>query len=777
LSKANICNSAAQYLVSTGHILRSTLPAAIVPLLLTTTSAIAEELRIDTDADWSKWKRPGNAIDISRGEVQPRLVRRDIDAVANAADFGGGIHVAGSRPRDAENLIDDDRETYWAPDWNDDPDEMYVEIDLGRVVSTRRVIVKLVEEGPPLEFFQVLLSNGERFFDSTGLPLPSIVRYNDRFRYSFNKKRELVIEFGLKPLQFIRIEIERPTVGAGIHSLVVETIGDNLSLGIRERGGQVDIRNEIGTRAEGYESTGNSNALIDGDIVSSWRYWGFSQPGDTEFTFDLGVLYRVDRVRILGDLAGIAPSSVDWRWTRRNAIHFPWYILWGSDGSLAPDGSLRWQVLGELPEDPRNLRDIVHFEEQFSLRPLRYFRLRYPNRQCCITGTTAEFQIFGAGFPAVVQIQSPIYDLGTVRNPTNLNWQVETPGGTRTEIRTRTGNSLQESYVYHDKNGKEVTQRKYDKLIPSFKGQIDTIRSPGDDWSIWSQAYEKSGQDFLSPSPRRYVQLEVNFFSADPLQRAVFDELVLHYDEPLAAATRGEIYPDYTQPAQRTDFTYYLSWDAAGNSTGFDQLLIRSGAKIELGEVRIAGQILDVETTNVDEGLDVFLGTRLIGSGLIELHFTSTIFRQQRSFEVFLASGLGERRIRQQVDAGDANAAIPSEVTAVSLPVSPTLIDGLRLSPSILTPNGDGIGDLLEIDFALLNIIRPRSVQVALFDLNGRTIRILSDRLEIAGSLNSSWDGRNASGQLVAPGSYILIIEVRGDDQTQVASKIVGVAH
>ena len=82
-------------------------------------------------------------------------------------------------------------------------------------------------------------------------------------------------------------------------------------------------------------------------------------------------------------------------------------ILWGSDGSLAPDGSLRWQVLGELPEHPRNLRDIVHFEEQFSLRPLRYLRMRYPNRQCCITGTTAEFQVFGEGYPAGAVMQSP----------------------------------------------------------------------------------------------------------------------------------------------------------------------------------------------------------------------------------------------------------------------------------------------------------------------------------------------------------------------------------
>ena len=238
--------------------------------------ATGEELRIGTNADWDQWQRPGDAIEISRGKAGPRFVRRNIDAVANAGDFGGGIRDAGSNGGDAGNLIDGSLGSFWAPDWDDDSENMYVEVDLGRVVSARRVVLRLREDGPPLEFFQVLLSNGERFFDSTGLPLPSIVRYSDRFRYSFNQQQESVIEYGLKPLQFIRIEVDLPTVGAGVSSIAVEAVGDNISLGMRERGGQVDILNEIGTRAEGYESTGNSNALIDGDIVSSWRYWGFS---------------------------------------------------------------------------------------------------------------------------------------------------------------------------------------------------------------------------------------------------------------------------------------------------------------------------------------------------------------------------------------------------------------------------------------------------------------------------------------------------------------------
>ena len=755
-----------------GAVLRALLLCGMVH-----SSATGEELRIGTNADWREWQRPGDAIEISRGKASPRFVRRNIDAVANAGDFGGGIRAAGSNSSDAGNLIDGDPSSFWAPDWDDDPENMYVEVDLGRVVSARRVVLRLREDGPPLELFQVLLSNGERFFDSTGLPLPSIVRYSDRFRYSFNQQRELVIEYGLKPLQFIRIEVELPTEGAGIGSIEVEAVGDNISLGMRERGGQVDILNEIGTRAEGYESTGNSNALIDGNIVSSWRYWGFSQPGDTEFTFDLGALYWVDRVRILGDLAGIAPSSVDWRWTRRNAIHFPWYIIWGSDGSLAPDGSLRWQILGELPEHPRNLRDIVHFEEQFSLRPLRYLRMRYPNRQCCITGTTAEFQVFGEGYPASTFMQSPIYDLGAVRNATALSWQVETPEGTRVEIRSRTGNMLQESYVFHDKNGKEVTERRYDKLIPSFKGWIDTVRSPGDDWSIWSQAYERSDRGFLSPTPRRFVQLQAYLFSDDPMERAVLDELVLSYAEPLAAATRAEIDPIQAQPGQRTEFTYYLSWDVGAGSTGFDQLLMRSGADIELGEIRSGGQVLDAEITPVDDGLDIAFADPFVRAGLIELDFASTIYRQQMPFEAFLASGRGEQQVRQRVDVGDASDAVASEAIAVSLPVGAALIDGLALSTALVTPNGDGIGDLLQIEFALLNVLQPRLLHVALYDLSGRKVRVLHDRQQTAGPITLSWDGQDESGQLAAPGNYILRVEVQGDAQTQKTTKIIALAY
>ena len=37
--------------------------------------------------------------------------------------------------------------------------------------------------------------------------------------------------------------------------------------------------------------------------------------------------------------------------------------------------------------------------------------------------------------------------------------------------------------------GGSGTQKRYDKLIPSFRGPIDTLLVPGGDWSPWSKIY------------------------------------------------------------------------------------------------------------------------------------------------------------------------------------------------------------------------------------------------------------------------------------------------
>ena len=83
----------------------------------------------------------------------------------------------------------------------------------------------------------------------------------------------------------------------------------------------------------------------------------------------------------------------------------------------------------------------------------------------------------------------------------------------------------------------------------------------------------------------------------------------------------------------------------------------------------------------------------------------------------YLASSRLGAEIRQPVDPGDASETVESEVVFVSLPVGRGLVGKVSLSSSVLTPNGDGIGDRLEVEFDLLKVLEPRPVRGAIYDL------------------------------------------------------------
>ena len=747
---------------------------------ITTTALYAEEIRIDTAEQWRMWTLPGDALSVGTDAISPSFVRRDINAVQNAPDFGGGIRAAGSALGQAERVIDGDPATAWLPSSETSVEDWWIEFDLGRAVSAREIVLTLAPEGPPLEFFRVFASNGEEFFNTSGTTIAGQIRYNDTWRYSFNEERLITINFGLKPLQFIRIQADRTTPGAGLAELAVESVGDNIALGLIDRGGAVSILNEIGGAKEGYESSGKSITLVDGDIKSNWTYKGASAPGDTEFEFDLGAVFWVDRVRLLGDLTGIPPSGVERARTRQLAINYSWYKLWASDGSLSPDGSLRWTLVGGLPESRRNWRDIVHFEERFPLEQIRYLRLRFGNQGCCLSGTTAEVQVFGEGHPAKLKATSPIYDLGGDKNITALSWQADLPPGTRLEIRSRSGNELIELYIFHDKNGKEITQRKYDKLIPSFKGRIDTLRSPGADWSTWSESYDAPNLPFLSPVPRRYLQLDASFFSTDRQRAVRLEEIALEFDEPLAAITRGEIYPVEVQPGEPAIFTYFIRPGFAPGNIGFDQLLLTSSAPIEFHELRIDGETATVSAHATNRGARIDLGQTIRHQGLLEIDFESTIFANQTRFDAFLLHanrGNGTLEVRQQVDPGNAATEIPSEAISVALPPEVPLLDELVLSSNFLTPNGDGLNDELQLSLNVLRLLSPRILRTEVLDLSGRLERLLTEAPITAGRFEISWDGRNQHGVLLAPGLYVLHIEVAGDAETARRARIIAVAY
>ena len=124
------------------------------------------------------------------------------------------------------------------------------------------------------------------------------------------------------PIRYYRSE--RPRLA----EVEVWTVGENISLGWKERGGSIEGFGEAG---------GHSNA-VDGDYTTVWSAEaGFSTKGIGSRDDDFAVLIKNRDRDLLLDLG-------TWYWVDRAFIvygsaTFPNYILNLSDGSLAPDGS------------------------------------------------------------------------------------------------------------------------------------------------------------------------------------------------------------------------------------------------------------------------------------------------------------------------------------------------------------------------------------------------------------------------------------------------------
>ena len=745
-----------------------------------------DELLITSSEDWAAWDLPGDALIVENGRLSPGLVRRSINAVANAGDFGGGIRSSGSDASNSFKLIDGDPSTFWTPDINTTIDQAWIEVDLGRVVSAQTIELHFATTGVPLEFFTIWTSDGEPSFNNANSVIPGTLRYNGSKSYSFNANHKITIDFEKKPLQFIRIEANRtqsdPNVS--LSELYVKSIGDNISLGIWQRGGNVSVVSEVGSSfgREIIESSGISNTLVDGDITS---YWGTVHRGGSgaqlerqfgQFELDLGALFWIDLVRMLGDGSGIAPGR------RGGTFNYLWYQFFVSDGTRSVDGSLRWELMSELPANPNNLQGIVHFEENFPLKKVRFLRLFFPMSDGIMAfngriGTTAEWQVFGRGHPAKATTQSPLYDMGSQQHITALHWKARSDNGARIEIRSRTGNNLEEEYLFYDKNGKNVTSKRYGKLIPSFRGAIDTLRTIGNDWSTWSQPYSESGQLFLSPAPRRYVQLDMRFISENPYSATNMDEINIEYHQPLAQITKAEIFPLSAEAGKLSKHTLYLHSTITPNNRGFDQILINSSTALSINSVRLNGELIDNTIEQVEKDNLITLKNTIETTSLIEIDFESTVYINQTRFDTYLLNRQLGESVRQPVDSGDASTLIKSNVTYITLPTNTPLIDHFTLSNQLISPNGDGINDTVLISLDLLKVIEPRPIEIKIYDLRGHCVATIANANAQAGRLQFIWDGRSNTKKLLKPGIYIIQFQINSDVDQQIIQKSVNLVY
>ena len=644
--------------------------------LLLPAALAADELRYSSVREWSRWELPLGAVElVPGGGVRPVRVRKGINAAANALALGGGIRGVGSNPGAARRVFDGDRGSGWAPDPAAGEEGGFIEIDLGRAVSAGRVRLVFDAEAPPFEIFDLFLSNGEPQRDDARVPVPGTLVYRQKQRYSGAAGPEVVFELDPSrpfPIQFIRLEVLKAGAGSLLTEVEVDAVGDNITLGVLEKGGGIDILVE----SEGEESSavplGNAVGLLDGLLSTQWRFGRASRGTadiDARIILDLGSVYWVDQVRLIS------------RILTGRGFEFKFYEVLTSDGSLSPDGTLVWtKHFSGIGSDLNRRQGLA--DHHFPLIPARFVRVFWKfwdvncaidlgggqgatTVACAAQGITEELQVFGEGFPRQVRLRSPLIDLGSERVAETVRWGGDTPPGTRIEVRSRTGNTLDAQVLYHDSNGKVITQRQWERFIPKFRGPVDSVFAVGSDWSPWSRIYPESGAAFLSPVPRRYAELEARLVSDDPGTAAAIDWISLEHSPPLALGAAAEIFPTRSEPGVERPFSLFLS---AAQTAGFDRVGLEASTPIRLEGVRVDGVAAAAAPLEREGGFGVQLDRRLEPGQVLELRFSGAVFLHATRFDAFIEDS---RRpgVSQRVDAGDATGEVESSTTAVDLPL------------------------------------------------------------------------------------------------------------
>ena len=753
--------------------------------------ADADELRLSSPADWQTWAIPKGTLEIADdGSISLAWMRRNINAVADAAEFShsegkkqvfGGIRTVNSNPQDAANIMDQDPSTWWQPSADDPLDDWWIEIDLGRPVLARklRFVFPDTPDAKPFRNFTTYISNGvDTRYGVTYHPVAVTTTPNVERVFEVDLKR---IEFGLASgehlieqdtldfnlIHHVRLVPTEKNIGAALAEIEVDALGDNLAIGTVERGGAVRAgrsEDKVGMIFDGDVNT-NWRLAVGGDQAKEGNLRTYVEDGDW-FEWDLGATFWVDHLSHLDLTVGGGEGS---RGSHGHGAKL--FILTTSDGTPASGltsdrirSNFDYQELSDVFNDRFPNQQSYHFA--FPLRKIRhifYHRSGIPTR-LQIRQSVFEYILHGEGHVAATEMVSDFIDLGAMKSVRKLSWDADLPAGTQIEIRSQTGNTFELQKKYYHKNGTELDSARFGKLPKSVRGRIDTLKLKGPDWSGWSQPYAFPEEAFLSPTPRQFLQLQIQLANDDPQLTPVLRSLTLAFDDPLVSGgIAARILPREVGLDSLQRFTYLLQPTSTRRDQGFDEVFIQvPGAVQEVG-VRVGGQSVQPRDVELTDGLlRVGLPER-VRQDSVEVLFTAQVTTNATLFEAW--AGDSQQNVRQGVEPLEPRSMIVfvPDVTGDSL------LRNVQVTP-VVTPNGDGVNDEAQINFIVVQVEDNPNVDI--YDLTGSHLRTLD--LDVTGF---AWDGRDDAGAVLPPGVYICRIQMEADSGDQSVYRTISLAY
>ena len=793
------------------------------------------QVLVNRASHWQVWQGAASLVEIDANGIKPILVRKDVNAALDAGKFfvntaddetPGGVSV-GSNSREAANVIDGDPTTTWGPDPDSPMGDWWLELNLGRIVVVKKIVIRFAEEGAGDPFLQFRVmgwrnppprSTAKYLLAATDIP-----RFWEIGRTSRPNKIQRVFEF-LPPTtevsneEFIGDPLDRLLIFPTQSDFLVahEVSQDQYeSLPRGQQGAIQYYRRELSGRQQ--LVTEEQYADVDEARKGSIRYYRRELPRIAEVelitegdNINLGLVDRGGSavVETPGEIFKSIPTAADGNYsTGHNGSIFPdvtfeyledlgalfWldsmhFLLDGgstidewipevSDGTRAPDGSIKYTTIGADSRvlDRSGVRyRAVHFEPV----KVRYLRARFRTLSRVFIGIT-EVLLYGDGYVPEVQLTSDLILFDQSKNLISIEWDSEVPDGTAVQLQTRTGNELVEEQLFFDSRGNQVSESKFNKLPGSRKGEVTSRFLPGADWSTWSIPYSISGAEITSPSPRQFMQVRASLVTDRADAAASLGSITINMSDPVADQIIAEVWPlRIERIGVEEEFSLYIRPDFASGAQGFDEIRINAstGTRVELLSSRI-GRDRDFESdTTTDFDL---ADVELVETGADTLHFRlpSRIGRGTDVVEVRLrAAVLGNSAsyrafVRdsaagfwQRVDEGDATAEVNSQrLTVLALEGSEVIRD-FSLDSQVLTPNADGINDELVMRFSVARVSGEQAVALTIRDLSGVIVSRLEERrIDARGRYVMRWDGSDGTGAHVPPGVYLAELHVDVD--------------
>ena len=560
----------------------------------------------------------------------------------------------------------------------------------------------------------------------------------------------------------------------------------NLTPRLKERGGRVQT-----LVWRGWEQSGDTEAVLwDEDVETVFLgdgHWTTSGIGvrNKSLIFEFGGNFTVERVKFYP-----RARFEEERFLQR-------FIIGISDGNPLKDGTREYSAgtrgsffdFDIVHQATENTTSVVELD--LPPVPIRRMLFEAPENTQGIW-EIAEFEIYGKGFTPTARYVSNVLDLGGRAALGELSWGSQVDPGAQIELSMRAGDDSDPNTYWRstfrgdertrlDARGRPLTRRSYNRLE---RAQQAGITPDTENWEGWSAAYDLAlgSAPMQGTRPRQFVQLRARFQSTvEAGGRLNFVQFAASRP-PMASLVLAEIAPTLAPTGAATEFTYMLLPRLAAEDLGFDAIEIDTPTRAEgIDAVRYSGEEVAFAVRRLDErGFEIEVPRidQTRDGELIEVVFRCEVFKFGTLFAGRVHDSTRPGEVRQVVTPGEVVERVEGNTLSVGLTqIAEQVVGALRLVPAAFSPNGDQINDAVRIEYDLLNVSGNAQVAGVLYDLQGARLGEVFRGPAQSGPFAAVWDGRDPTGALLAPGLYVLRLEVETDGGTKARSRIVALAY